>query len=617
MGNQEQNVNVVPPPPSASSVTRRDPFICPYCHQTVQVKNDEDWIYHVYSDLRPYICTFGGCVKENQLYDSFTEWSAHERQFHRRQWFCTLCPYISGKKSSFIRHLDAHHTDLSNEQRQEMENQSKSSTLAQQCPLCTKPPMSNSSRFQQHLARHLQQLALFVLPRGEADDENSAALEQELNELRHAFVMDVEDREFFHFISTDDEASTTASSISGFQPPIEGRLINAISQETTKNESGDVGSEADYSIYRSDNAVYDKPSPTLTFPTYSSNYRPMINDTSEDIRDESKGTFTVVSKQSTPYAPLRREANDQGSAAREEKSNKLRSAFGMGEEDRESLHSIFNEDEAGTKRSIDGHKHPIDDRLIDVIPQEPLLYALDGMIDEPGETPMVNSIERAPYTLTKRAVDAIALLEHSRKTFGPEDPNTMANMEDVIEIFWQQGRLRELEPLLNELLDLKQKKLGTENVSTLASMDTKGRLLYQSQQYAEAEEVQREVVQKRQQIWGMEDSRTLNSMYWLVRTYTALEKHDDSEELALQLIEHRKRSLGEHDPDTLYAIRARAYNSLQKGNHKEGVELLLDILEASEKHQQSPALREASEMAAIDLAGFYFENGEPEKQKRG
>jgi hypothetical protein len=74
--------------------------------------------------------------------------------------------------------------------------------------------------------------------------------------------------------------------------------MNAIPQETIKHTSGDEGSEADYSIYRSDSAVWDRPSPTLTFPTYSSNYLQMMNDTSEDIGDESEGTFTVVSKQS-------------------------------------------------------------------------------------------------------------------------------------------------------------------------------------------------------------------------------------------------------------------------------------------------------------------------------
>lgn len=57
---------------------------------------------------------------------------------------------------------------------------------------------------------------------------------------------------------------------------------------------------------------------------------------------------------------------------------------------------------------------------------------------------MVNSIEGSLDALPKRAVDAMALLEHSRNTFGPEDPNTMTNMEHVVEVFWQHGLPREL-----------------------------------------------------------------------------------------------------------------------------------------------------------------------------
>jgi hypothetical protein len=504
MGDQDKIEIVVPPPPSASSVTRRDPFICPYCHQTVQVENDEDWTYHVYSDLRPYICTFGGCVKENQLYDSFTEWSAHERQFHRREWFCTLCRYTSGRKSSFIKHLDDHHTNISNEQRQEMENQSKSSTLAQQCPLCTKPPMSNSGRFQQHLARHLQQLALFALPRGEADDEDSAAREQESNESQKALVMDVEDRESINSIPIDDEASMAEGSTSGLLSPTDDRLLDAIPREMINDTSEDVESIAESMssgpswVSFSENLVVfhghyfsaDLPNPIP---------RDILRNTFEYVGEESEDTSTVDSKRSTPNISPRREAfpeepnpirenvasledanksgippsarwtkinrilvnpaaleagneryeeralfvivlrilteeeiqayalktreirgklfqfetvtrgfnstdnsldlfldarheefvrdkrqhreekerqaNDQDSAAREEGSNESQQASVMGEEERESLHSISIDDEASmAESSISGLLSPIDDRLMNAIPQETIKH---------------------------------------------------------------------------------------------------------------------------------------------------------------------------------------------------------------------------------------------------
>ncbi|OOQ88007.1 hypothetical protein PEBR_14553 [Penicillium brasilianum] len=216
---------------------QRPPTISTQWTQDTTVENDEDWNYHVYSDLRPYICTFGGCVKENQLYDSFTEWSAHERQFHRREWFCTLCPYTSADNCALISLVADHHGDIPEEQRQEMANQSKPSTLAQQCPLCTKPPISDSSRFQKRLARHLQQLALFVLPRIETDDEESALHGEESDESRQALMMDVEDRDSLGSISIVSKVSFAPSSTPGLHSPVDDGLLDVISVEMVTDTS--------------------------------------------------------------------------------------------------------------------------------------------------------------------------------------------------------------------------------------------------------------------------------------------------------------------------------------------------------------------------------------------
>lgn len=466
---------MIPPPPSGSSVTRLDPFICPYCQQTVQIEKDEDWIYHVYSDLQPYICTFGGCVKENQLYDSFTEWSTHERQFHRREWFCMFCPYTTGEQSLLIRHLDDGHTDIAKEQRQEMANQSRSSTSAQQCPLCTKPPISNSSRFQQHLARHLQQLALFVLPQGASDDEESAAREEDSNESRQALMMDEQERKKLFSISADSKASVSEGSIS------------------------------------------------------------------------------------------------------------------------------------------DQHYHPIDDRSLDAIPKEATEGASESIGNEPEGASSVDPLEDHPEAPRKREADAIAALEDSRNTVGPDHPNTMICMERIAQIYRKQGRYRELDVLLGELLEMKQRLLGPEHGSTISSMALKGTVLYHQSRYAEAEEVQEVVLRVNKQFWGTESHLTWDSMYQITLTYAALGRFDKAEELALQLIENRKRVLGEDHADTLWAIRAKALISILKGDYEKSEVILLHITEASEKQDCSLAHWDVSIRAALDLAAVYLHKGVPDR----
>jgi hypothetical protein len=465
----DQDQNSIPPPPGGTSVIRRSPFICPYCHQTVQVENDDDWIYHVYSDLRPYICTFGGCVKENQLYDSFTEWSAHERQFHRREWFCTRCPYTSAEKANFIHHLDDKHADTSKEQRQDMANQSRPSTLAQKCPLCPRSPISSSSRFQQHLARHLQQLALFVLPRREPDDEESQAREEDSNESRQALMMDVEDRESFYSFSADSKGSVAESFSSGLHSPTDGRLLDALPVET-------------------------------------------ISDTLDE-------TATIDFTEN--HIPLWEEEGD--------------------------------------------------------------------------------------------LTNALATL---RMKLGPEHPETIACMERVTNFFWEQGRFSDLEPRLNELLDLKRRVLGPENISTVDSMTVKGWMLYQELRYEEAEEIQATVLGITRRNLGIEHPITLRSTQDLVTTYTAMGKFAELAELTPQFIELSKRFFGEDDPTTLWAIRFEAIAQIQKGDYATGEMLLLRIMDASDKPNCSPDLQKIRDRAAIELANAYFEQGDSESADR-
>ncbi|CEL05107.1 hypothetical protein ASPCAL06227 [Aspergillus calidoustus] len=197
----ESSTIPVPPPPDPEAAARQEPFNCQICCQIIIVKNSEDdWKYHVFSDLRPYICTFDNCVQANQLYDSYTEWSEHERQFHRREWVCNLCSRVYKSQLSFSAHIQSSHAGVfSKDQLQVViRGSERPITTPQQCPLCTKRPIDNPVRFQKHLARHLQQFSLFIISRGsdpeapqemtdsasDLDESSTARLRRRLKESR-------------------------------------------------------------------------------------------------------------------------------------------------------------------------------------------------------------------------------------------------------------------------------------------------------------------------------------------------------------------------------------------------------------------------------------------------
>lgn len=124
-------------PPTPREVVEGKPFECPYCFFVIDIKSTKSWHRHIFKDTKPYICTFSDCSIPDKLYDSRHEWYLHETTEHHRDGFiCALC----------------------------------------------KDTLESSMQYERHVARHLQELALFALPRIEIDDAEGDAGDDTDNE---------------------------------------------------------------------------------------------------------------------------------------------------------------------------------------------------------------------------------------------------------------------------------------------------------------------------------------------------------------------------------------------------------------------------------------------------
>ena len=165
-----------------------EPFECPYCFAIVQAKRQRSWKKHVFADLRAYVCTFPDCT--TGLFEDRNAWWQHEIDAHRRQWSCQTCHNkVFSSADDLHNHLRRSHgaQDLPYEVIAQITTASSrpvTEIAALDCPLCdhldldlrseairmqTPVPDGNRvvtslSKFQQHLAFHLEQLALFALP---------------------------------------------------------------------------------------------------------------------------------------------------------------------------------------------------------------------------------------------------------------------------------------------------------------------------------------------------------------------------------------------------------------------------------------------------------------------
>ena len=166
----------VPPIPKDVDGTPLTNFLCPYCNIIQYIKSERSWKKHVLRDLQPYVCTFSGCSLQDHFFPSRNAWFLHETQDHRCVWHCNIEGHgIYKTQELFMDHmLQSHGTKLSWEQMANLAPLFRRSDRSSsgKCNLCFR----KSKSLCDHVARHLERIALFALPRlsdNEADSKSS------------------------------------------------------------------------------------------------------------------------------------------------------------------------------------------------------------------------------------------------------------------------------------------------------------------------------------------------------------------------------------------------------------------------------------------------------------
>ncbi|KAL2833987.1 hypothetical protein BJY01DRAFT_253274 [Aspergillus pseudoustus] len=136
-------------PPMPADAADGAYFECPYCFYIITINNMRSWARHIFNDLRPYICLFPDCTTPQRLYGSRHEWSSHIQHTH-------------------------------------------SQSFKGSCPLCSSP-IGSGPNMEKHIARHLEELALFALPRPETrDDDGELSKQSSKSNSRRVENLDVD-----------------------------------------------------------------------------------------------------------------------------------------------------------------------------------------------------------------------------------------------------------------------------------------------------------------------------------------------------------------------------------------------------------------------------------------
>ncbi|OJJ83550.1 uncharacterized protein ASPGLDRAFT_173020 [Aspergillus glaucus CBS 516.65] len=136
------------------------------------------------------------------------------------------------------------------------------------------------------------------------------------------------------------------------------------------------------------------------------------------------------------------------------------------------------------------------------------------------------------------------------------------------------GRYKEAEKLLVQVIKTRKHVLGPEDSSTLTSVHNLA-LTYQNQgRWKEAEELYMQVIEKWKQVLGPEHPSTLTSMANLASAYYNQGRWKEAEELFVQVMETRKQVLGPEHPSTLTSMHNLAYTLKQRVNIPDALALI-------------------------------------------
>jgi hypothetical protein len=165
---------MIPPPPHIAGNALE--FICPFCSLILPAKDARNrgrgdaWTAHVKKDLDPYVCSFLPCARGEDIFSTSADWISHMQQTHCMRWYCTLKthkPEAFTSIEEYITHMTAEHPGKFKETQLPFlaaNSQRPLRRIFQACPFCGEEGIKKGETLEDHVAHHLQYLAVLSLP---------------------------------------------------------------------------------------------------------------------------------------------------------------------------------------------------------------------------------------------------------------------------------------------------------------------------------------------------------------------------------------------------------------------------------------------------------------------
>ncbi|KAH9428645.1 hypothetical protein MCOR02_011191 [Pyricularia oryzae] len=150
---------------------------------------------------------------------------------------------------------------------------------------------------------------------------------------------------------------------------------------------------------------------------------------------------------------------------------------------------------------------------------------------------------------------------------------------NVAEVYDLLGQYEEAEQMYRETLALREKVLGPENPSTLASINNLALVLKNQGKYEEAEQMHRKTLELSKKVLGPENPETLNSMNNLASVLDNQGKYEEAEQMHRKKLAFKEKVLGPENPSTLASMNNLALVLDNQGKYEEAEDIYRRIQE--------------------------------------
>lgn len=235
--------------------------------------------------------------------------------------------------------------------------------------------------------------------------------------------------------------------------------------------------------------------------------------------------------------------------------------------------------------SVEFENWPLCERLL-----SHSLLCLDHAAQQDVETQQAARLcNQVAFYLSYRAQYAAAEPLYKRalavyeKVLGPEHPDTAAVLNNLANLYRDQGNLSEAEPMLERALAIDEKVSGPEHPDTATDLNSLAVLYYAQGKLSKAEPLYKRALAIREKVLGPEHPDTAQSLGNLASLYCDQGKLSEAEPLFERALTIREKTLGSEHPDTATSLNNLAALYYDQGNLSEAEPLFERALEIREK----------------------------------